>query len=240
VAGVYFMKIYSNRKYDIVIPVFNGLHFFRECYGSVRQYTPDGHTILIIDDASTEPELLTFLEEIGRHPNTEVLRRPENMGFVHSANVGMAHSSNHVILLNSDTVVTPSWLDKLDRALFHAPNIATVTPWTNKGTICSLPRFCEDNELPVNVTAAAISHMAETLCPGRYTPIPTAVGFCMAIRRQVLDEISFFDSSTFGRGYGEENDFCMRAWLQGYENIHDDRTFIFHQGSVIMDIFIAL
>ena len=226
------MTFSANRTYDIVIPVYNGLDFFRDCYDSVKKHTPVGQAIVIVDDGSSEDGLVAYFDRIGQDSDTVVLRLPQNRGFVHAVNQGMAHSTNHVVLLNSDTEVTPGWLEKLDQALFHAPNVGTVTPWTNKGTICSLPRFCEDNEIPEQVSADEISQIAQQVCPGQYTPLPTAVGFCMAIRRQVLDAVGLFDEQTFGRGYGEENDFCMRVVEHGWINIHDDRTFIFHKGSM--------
>lgn len=221
-----------NRKYDIVIPVYNGLHFFRECYISVKQYTASCHTVLIVNDGSSEEALREYLDQIALDSSTVVLHLSVNRGFVHAVNQGMSHSKNDIILLNSDTVVTPRWVEKLDAALYSAPNVGTVTPWTNKGTICSLPRFCEDNELPPTLSADEISEMAETVSHGKYLHLPTAVGFCTAIRRQLIEEIGFFDEETFGRGYCEENDFCMRAKEAGYVNVLDDRTFILHKGSM--------
>lgn len=223
---------HKNRQYDIVIPVYNGLHFFRECYQSVKHHTSPHHTIVIVNDGSTEEALTQYLDQIAADSTTVVLHLPVNRGFVHAVNQGMSHSKNDVILLNSDTVVTQRWVEKLDAALYSSPNVGTVTPWTNKGTICSLPRFCEDNELPPMLNADDISKMAETVSKGRYLHLPTAVGFCTAIRRQVLEDVGIFDEKTYGRGYGEENDFSMRAKEAGYVNIIDDRTFILHKGSM--------
>ena len=64
-----------------------------------------------------------------------------------------------------------------------------------------------------------------------YPDIPTAVGFCMFVRRELLDSIGLFDADTFGLGYGEENDFCMRAMKAGYRNVLCDDTFVAHVGS---------
>lgn len=221
-----------DNKYDIIIPVYNGLVFFTACYDNLRQYTPSGQQIIIVNDGSTEQDLKKYLCQIAKDQGTTIIDLPKNKGFVHAVNQGMTHSTNHVILLNSDTEVTPNWLKKIDTALFSSPDIGTVTPWTNKGTICSFPHFCEDNELPAGVSANKLSEICEHVCPTRYARLPTAVGFCMAIRREALDLIGPFDEQTFGRGYGEENDFCMRIIEHGFVNIHDDQTFIFHKGSM--------
>lgn len=41
--------------------------------------------------------------------------------------------------------------------------------------------------------------------------MPTGVGFCMGINWDVWKNIGSFDEDRFGKGYGEENDWCMRA-----------------------------
>jgi hypothetical protein len=58
------------------------------------------------------------------------------------------------------------------------------------------------------------------------------VGFCMFIRRDALDLLGAFDAERFGRGYGEENDFCMRAWKAGWRNVLAADVFVFHEGAV--------
>ncbi len=222
----------DKRLYDIIVPVYNGLDFFQDCYESLRKYTSPGHRIVIVDDASTSKAIFKYYDKIKGDPGTLIIKLKKNIGFVGAANRGLSFSSRDVILLNSDTVVTPHWVEKLDAALFSAPNIATATPWTNSGTICSFPAFCQDNPIPRGLTADDLSMIAEAVCPGIYPHIPTAIGFCMAIRRDILEEIGLFDEDTYGRGYGEENDFCMKAWEHGYVHVLDDRTFIEHKGSM--------
>lgn len=219
-------------SYDIVIPVFNGIHFVRPCYESVKRHTHPQHRIVIVDDGSTEAELLSFYQTLSSDEQTVVLFMEKNSGFVKTANRGMKHSNRDVILLNSDTLVTSNWVTKLDQALFSSPDVATATPWTNNGTICSLPIFCADNPLPSGLSADDLNELAEQACTGAYPRIPTAVGFCMAIRREVIAKIAYLDEEKFDRGYGEENDFCMRAWKYGYRHVLDNRTFIHHLGSM--------
>jgi len=58
------------------------------------------------------------------------------------------------------------------------------------------------------------------------------VGFCMYIRREALEAFGLFDAERFGRGYGEENDFCMRAGKAGWRNVLAGDVFVYHEGSV--------
>ena len=98
-------------------------------------------------------------------------------------NIGMKISENDVILLNSDTEVTDNWLNKIKAYAYSDSTIATVTLLTNNGTICSVPEFCCDNEIPDNFDLKEYSDMIERISLREYSEIPTAVGFCMFIKR---------------------------------------------------------
>ena len=77
-----------------------------------------------------------------------MLRLPARRGFAAASNAGIAAGRGDVVLLNSDTHVTVGWLEKLRAAALSAPDIGTVTPFSNQATICSLPRFLAENTVP--------------------------------------------------------------------------------------------
>ncbi|HEX6864292.1 MAG TPA: glycosyltransferase, partial [Thermoanaerobaculia bacterium] len=150
-----------------------------------------------------------------------------------SVNRGMSAGigdSRDVILLNSDTQVTAGWVDKLREAAYSAPEIGTVTPFSNSATICSLPRFLETNALPAGWDVDRFGRLVEERSLRARPRLPTGVGVCLYIKRKVLDGIGLLDEKTFGEGYGEESELCMRALKAGYAHVLDDATFIFHEG----------
>lgn len=213
---------------DIIIPVFNGLKLLQECIDSIRKHTNPPYRIVIVNDGSTDPHVskyLTGLEEDHIH----VLTNKRNMGFVESANLGFAFSKDDVVLLNSDTVLTPGWLEKMYRCAYSSDAIGTVTPLSNNGTICSIPKFPESNRIPEGFTADSFADLVESVSEEDYPPIPTAVGFCVYVKRSLLEKVGYFDSS-FSPGYGEENDLCMRALEAGFLSVLDDATFVYHRG----------
>jgi GT2 family glycosyltransferase len=215
---------------SVVIPVHNAADDLARCLESVSATLPEAAEVIVIDDASTDPRVNEVLNDCRRRAGGGwVLEsNPRNLGFVATANRGLRMTRGDVVLLNSDTEVTSGWLQGLRRCLDFDPAIATATPWTNNGEIVSLPRFCEANPVPPDceAVAAAITGAGEPV----YPDLPTAVGFCMAIARRAIERIGLFDEVRFGRGYGEENDFCMRAREAGMRNVLCDDVYVVHVG----------
>ncbi|HRD98354.1 MAG TPA: methyltransferase domain-containing protein, partial [Rubrivivax sp.] len=219
---------------EIVLPVYGGLDVLQRCVASVlaAECRTPWH-LTLIDDASPQPAVGAWLRELAReHPRISVLTNARNLGFVGTVNLGMRLAGRcDVVLLNSDTEVAGDWLDRLGQAAYGTARAGTVTPFSNNATICSYPRFCEDNLLPAGQSVASLDGLFARANAGRTLAIPTAVGFCMYIRRECLDEVGEFDAGTFGAGYGEENDFCVRASAAGWVHLHALDVFVFHAGA---------
>ena len=219
---------------DIIVPVYQGLEELRTCLLSVINssiHVP--HEIIIIEDGSPNPAIPEFLKKFSTEHDVTLLHNDINLGFVATVNRGMALNPEHdVLLLNSDTEVANDWLDRLQACAYSDPEIATVTPFSNNATICSYPVFCQSNELPHGYTLAELDTLFSQSNPGSALEIPTAVGFCMYIKRDALHDVGLFDVENFGRGYGEENDFCRRAVKKGWNNVLCCDTFVFHEGGV--------
>ncbi len=220
----------KNTHIDIIIPVFNAYSEFIKCLYSTLKYSNDCN-IIIVNDKSTDiriNELFSKLSEV-RLNRLIVIENNQNLGFVKTVNIGMKLHDRDVILLNSDTIVTPRWVDKLQKCAYSDEKIGTVTPFTNNGTICSVPNFCTNNQIPEGFTIDSFSEFLEQISFRRFPELPTAVGFCMYIKRELIKNIGYFDEEAFGKGYGEENDFSLRAIRKGYKNVLCDDVFIFHK-----------
>ncbi len=214
---------------EIVVPVFNAADATRQCLAALARHTDVTVPVTVIDDASTDPEISTIVERFtAERKNTRLVVHETNQGFVRSVNEAMADCEHDVILLNSDAIVTPDWLVGFERCAASDARIATITPFSNNAEICSWPRFCENN--PVPDSPDQLAGMIRAFGSNRYPDLPTAVGFCMYIRRSAREELGLFDASTFGLGYGEENDFCRRADAAGWRNVLCDDTYVVHLG----------
>jgi len=216
---------------DVVVPVYNAPEDVRRCVEAVLRHTRDGYRLVVIDDASTDPlvgECLAALEKRGL-PHVVVLRNERNLGFTGTANRAFGLSRADVVLLNSDAIVGAHWLERLARCAASDPAVGTITPFSNNAEIASFPRFCEDNPAPDDAGAAAIGEALAASAVPTWPDIPTGVGFCLYVRRALLDAIGTFDPA-FGAGYGEENDFCLRAVGAGYRNVLADDVYVRHAG----------
>lgn len=220
---------------DIIVPVYRGFEDTQRCIESVLAspaQTP--WRLIVINDFSPEPELTSWLrDKASAEPRITLLENTENLGFVGTVNRGMQISdSNDILLLNSDTEVHNDWLDRLRHTAYAWPDIGTVTPFSNNATICSYPSFCEPSPAPQSQAAARLDRLFARANPGQAVEVPTGVGFCMYIRRACLSQVGLFDQDAFGKGYGEENDFCQRAMHQGWRNLHALDTYVLHTGGI--------
>ncbi len=219
---------------DVVIPVYKGLEQTRACIESVLA-APQGTAseVVVIDDATPDAAIAEYLAGLAAQRRITLLVNETNLGFVQSVNRGMAlHGDRDVVLLNSDTEVANDWLGRLHAAANSAPDVATVTPFSNNATICSYPYEGWRGGVPGTLGLAALDALFASANARRTIDLPTAVGFCMYIRRDCLNAIGAFDAERFGRGYGEENDFCMRAGKAGWRNVFAADVFVYHEGAV--------
>ena len=219
---------------DIIIPVYNAFEDLQQCTASVFACTNFTHNrLILINDASSDARIQPLLQTLGQfHEHVITVENEKNLGFSGSINRGLDISENRdVILLNSDTIVTKNWVEKMYACAYSDISIATVTPLSNNATLCSTPEFFKENTIPENYTLEDYAELIERISLHSYPKIPVANGFCMFIKREVIEKIGNFDAETFGRGYGEENDFCHRAEQFGYHHVMCDDTYIFHSGT---------
>lgn len=212
---------------DIVIPVYNGMQYLDALFDGIKK-TNVRYRLIVVDDCSPDKDVVPYLaRKLRDFPDHIFIQNGANLGFVSSVNAGLAASKGDVVLLNTDVELPEQWLERLISPIRSDSSIASVTPFTNSGTICSFPSFCEDNTLLPGLSVDEEDALFRRYKP-RYLDIPTGVGFCMAMSKLALAAVGVLDDVTFKRGYGEENDWCRRAAKQGFRNIHITNLFVFH------------
>jgi GT2 family glycosyltransferase len=230
----------KNRRIDIVVCVHNALDDVKACLESVRTARgADSQKLIIVDDGSDEPTA-RFLAEFARDISWIELHRNEDAGgYTKAANQGLAAATgDFVILLNSDTIVTNGWAEKMADAVFSTPGAGIVGPMSNAAGYQSIPQHrgtknqTAINKLPPGMTPEDMNRCCEQWTTAGVLPtVPLVHGFCFGVRREVLDRIGFLDVHNFPRGYGEENDYCFRAVNAGFGLVIATHTYIFHSKS---------
>jgi len=213
---------------SIVILTFNQLKYTRECVESIRKHTPEPHEIIFVDNGSKDGTVKWLRRLVKDNPNYKLIENRENVGFARGCNQGIeASSGEYILLLNNDVVVTEDWLAGMLECLNSSPDIGIVGPMTNN---ISGPQKVD------SVSYSSMNEM-EAYARGfrekyRYRRVPSRriVGFCMLFRQELVNRIGVLDES-FGSGNFEDDDYCLRAAMEGYRNVIAADVFIHHYGS---------
>ncbi|MEA2740854.1 MAG: hypothetical protein QOH05_4161, partial [Acetobacteraceae bacterium] len=219
------------RAATVVIPVHDGGAVVLDCVASVLASLPADSRVLIVDDGSSDPDLIAALDALARQRRIALSRHLQPLGFPTAANAGIrAARGRDVVLLNSDTLVPPGWLDRLRDAAYASDDIGTVTPFSNDASILSYPGPAGTNKQPDQAATTRLDRAAERANGANVVDIPVGVGFCLYLRRDCLNAVGTFRADVFAQGYGEENDFCLRARRLGWRNVALTGLFVGHLG----------
>ncbi len=219
-------------RVTIVVPVYNAAAAVARCLASVLAHTTGPTRLVVIDDASPDAAIAPLLATFEGRDGIEILRNERNLGFTATVNRGIGLAgSDDVVLLNADTEVAANWLTGLRRAAWRAPDIATATAVSDNAGAFSVPELEQACDGPAHWTfddtARALWQQAGYIQP----ELPTGNGFCLYIRRDVIDAIGVLDEEAFPQGYGEENDFCQRASALGWRHVIAGDVYVHHERS---------
>lgn len=212
---------------SIVVLTYNQVEVTRLCIESLFQHTRDFELILV-DNASTD-DTVPYLKALAEtHENVKLILNSINRGFAGGCNQGIAAATGRdVVLLNNDTIVTEGWLEGLIEAS-RTTGADIVGPRTNRIAGPQQVEAVSYDPLTLDGFDAFLKDWR--LRPHANWPSMRVIGFCMFIRRHVLDVIGGLDTA-FGTGNYEDDDFCMRALVAGFSIVVTDAVFIHHFGS---------
>ena len=209
----------ESRDVDVIIPIYNAPELTRQAIEATLPDLNANHRLILVDDASPNPAMISLLDEYRGRPWVTVHRSAENRGFVGTCNLGaleLARPDADVILLNSDARPMRGFIRRLAETAGSHPEIGTVTAVSNNGSIASVLDLSDAERLATEVENPLVL-------------APTSVGHLMYIKREVIREYGLFDMA-FSPGYGEENDLSLRI-LDRYVNVVDTGCWCWHKGS---------
>jgi GT2 family glycosyltransferase len=204
----------------------DGHDHLRKCLLSIQAFTEIPHELVIIDNGSSDGSV-DFLRTADI-PNLTLVENPENIGCPAGRAQGMALAQgDFVLFLDNDTIVTPGWLERLVGHCERFPRIGLIGPCT--GFISGAQgledvRYSDTDEMIAVAQAVAVKNR------NRVTRTDRLIGFCMLIRRAVIDKIGSCDAR-FGKYGFEDDDYTLRARLAGFEACIAQDVFIHHTGN---------
>ncbi|HWY86284.1 MAG TPA: glycosyltransferase, partial [Gemmataceae bacterium] len=206
---------------SIIIPCWNQADMTRGCLESLVRHTRTPFEIILIDNGSSDgtaelcAEFAKTVERVSNrlgdlpvgnrhHENPylqrfEVIRNETNLGFAAATNQGLARArGSYLVLLNNDTVVTESWLERLiECSLARWPKVGMVGPVSNYAPPPQLVRP-EYDDLDA-LGAFARRRAAEF--QGQALPVPRLTGFCLLLRREVYVHLTANDANATNVGW---------------------------------------
>ena len=221
---------------DIIISVRNNNAAARRCLASI--YTSIGravYEIIVIDDASDDPGLRRWLDTEAAAQRITLIRNEIRRGYAASVNSGLLlHPTRDVVLLDSDTEVANNWLDRMLACANSAPDIGTVTPFSNNAEACAYPFEGWIRGVPGDLGLTRLDALFSETNTGLKVELAAAEGFCVLITRDCLNRTGNFDTERFGEGYGEDVDFSRRAAAVGFKSMLAADVFIYRAANVVI------
>ncbi|WP_248927682.1 glycosyltransferase family 2 protein [Paenibacillus hamazuiensis] len=209
------------QKASIIIPNRNGLSYLQQCIASIVRHTDVPYEIIVVDNGSKDGSVEYCLKE---RRKVRLVSVPFNRGFPGACNLGLKLASGDaMLLLNNDVIVTPNWLSNLMRCLYSSRETGIVGPTTNYAS----GRQRVDSPYGSPELAAQAPNIPDA---GKWQTVPRLVGFCFLIKRELMETIGLLDEQ-FAPGHFEDDDYCFRARLAGFQLKIAGDTFVYHHGS---------
>lgn len=210
-------------KISIIILTFNQIQYTKLCIDSIRKFTDeDSYEMIIVDNNSTDG---TF-EWLKEQKDIKVIYNKENLGFPKGCNQGIEVSSGeNILLINNDTIVTPNWLNNLNKCLYSSEYIGAVGPISNScSNYQSIP--FEYSNLDKMIEFAQKINSSN---PKSWEERLRLIGYCLLIKREMIEKVGLLDE-IFTPGCFEDDDYCLRMRKAGYR-VNALQRCIHHFGS---------
>jgi len=196
----------------IVIPVFNQLHYTRQCLDSLNASGCSDAMIVVINNASTDgtPQYLAS------RPSLRVVNNVENRACAAAWNQGyQAGKTKWTVFLNNDVVLPTRWLENLV-AFAEKEKVDIACPAMGEG------------DLDYDLASYARHYSSQMTAVQRKNK---AHGVCFMVHRRVMETIGGFDEN-FRKGGNEDEDFFLRARQAGFRLAVTGGSYLHHFGSV--------
>jgi GT2 family glycosyltransferase len=209
----------------IVIPTRDRVDLLRQCIGSIEALsTYSHHEIIVVDNASADPETLDFLSTVkGR-----VIGYPGSFNFAHMMNTAAREARTDMLLfLNNDTeVITPQWIEAM-LEYAQQPHVGAV------GARLLYPQGHPQHEGIImglgHGTAGNVDHGGYFSMSHSVLNATAVTAACMMTRTALFTELGGFEERLTVAF--NDVDFCLRVRHAGYEVVYTPYAELYHYES---------
>ncbi|TLS71834.1 glycosyltransferase [Aliarcobacter thereius] len=220
-------------KLAIIIPVYDDLVGLRRNVERVVKYREDNNNydIVLIWDCGPNIETLEYCREAQEKYGIDLIENKVNIGFSGTVNKGILKYKTHdVIVHNSDTIVHSDWAIRMQKSAYVDEEIGSVNPLSNNATLNNVPF---PNGIPFPKEPIEFVEYIDSIAKKELkvaVEAPVSHGFCVFIKRSIIDIIGLFDEQKFGKGHSEDNEYSMRIRSKGFKCITTTNVFVGHDG----------
>jgi GT2 family glycosyltransferase len=200
---------------SIIAVSWNGEAYLGHCLTSILAEAGSDDEVIVVDNNSTDGSAALVRECF---PQAHLIENERNLGFAGGCNVGLrAARGEYLVLVNQDITVQKGWLEALLSALAQPEaGIVGCKLLYPDGTIQHAGGF-------ISYPLAHPGHYGyrepdEGQCDEQ-REVDYVIGAALGLKRQVLNDVGFFDEGFFPAFY-EETDLCFRARAAGYSVIY--------------------
>lgn len=215
---------------SIIILTFNQLEYTKKCMESIQEHTPEPHEIIVVDNGSTDGTREYLIKLAQDRSEIQLILNDRNRGFAAGNNQALEKAKgDYILLLNNDVVVTQGWLGTMIEHLNNTPDAGMVGPMSNSVSGPQLVKDVPYGDSLDDMQAFARDFASENR--GKTIEHMRLVGFCLLIRKEVIDIIGRLDENYLSGNF-EDDDLCLRSSIAGYKNIIARDVFVHHFGSM--------
>lgn len=224
---------------DIIVPVYNALEDVKNCLHSLEINTDSFRVNAIIVNDKSDEDTSEWLRDFCAESSLfTLIEHSENCGYTKAINTGLSYSqADYIVTLNSDTIVTKGWLQGLVRCIRSNKKLGIVGPLSNAASWQNVPDLLDENkqfavnDIPLEMTPDEMAELVRDASHNVYPRVPFVNGFCFMMSRNLVEAVGLLDEEAFPTGYGEENDYCIRAADAGFELAIADDAYVYHAKS---------
>ena len=220
---------------SIIIPSRDQARLLQSCVDGVLAQTRYGaFEIIIVDNGSTQPAALAYLDHIAKNPRVRVLRYNHPFNFAAINNFAARHAAGeYLCLLNNDIEVTDAdWLTALMRQAIR-PQVGAVGAKLlyddgciqHAGVVIGLGGAAgHAHRFQPN---AARGYFARAHLAHRVSAVTAA---CLVVAKSKFDAVGGLDEDSFAVAFNDV-DLCLKLQAADWHNIYEPRACLIHHES---------